>query len=213
MKEKRKVKQKKKINWKSIFGIVYILVILAVAFAATKYEKNTCGSELNETKTQYEQQIQEKDNQIKILEEEKTNLNTKVEELNKKIEALKIAKTKKVTTTSRGGTTTSRETVPASAPLTGNWIWANASAYCACVKCCGKTNGITASGTKATAGRTIAAPKNYAFGTKIEIAGMGTYVVEDRGGAITGNKIDIYFDSHQEALQFGRRQLQIKIVD
>lgn len=213
MKEKRKVKQKKKINWKSIFGIVYILVILAVVFAATKYEKNTCDNELNETKTQYEQQIQEKDNQIKILEEEKTNLNTKVEELNKEIEALKIAKAKKATTTSRGGTTTSRETVPASAPLTGDWIWANASAYCACVKCCGKTNGITASGTKATAGRTIAAPKNYAFGTKIEIAGMGTYVVEDRGGAITGNKIDIYFDSHQEALQFGRRQLQIKIVD
>ena len=213
MKEKRKVKQKKKINWKSIFGIVYILVIFAVAFAATKYEKNTCDSELNETKTQYEQQMQEKDNQIKTLEEEKTNLNTKVEELNKEIEALKIAKTKKVTTTSRGGTTTSRETVPASAPLTGNWIWANASAYCACVKRCGNTNGITASGTKATAGRTFAAPKNYAFGTKIEIAGMGTYVVEDRGGAITGNKIDIYFDSHQEALQFGRRQLQIKIVD
>ena len=90
------------------------------------------------------------------------------------------------------------ETVPTSTPLTGDWIWANASAYCACVKCCGKTNGITASGTKATAGRTIAAPKNYAFGTKIEIAGMGTYVVEDRGGAITGNKIDIYFDSHRK---------------
>ena len=37
--KKKKVKQKKKINWKSIFGIVYILVIFAVAFAATKYEK------------------------------------------------------------------------------------------------------------------------------------------------------------------------------
>ena len=213
MKEKRKVKQKKKINWKSIFEIVYILVILAVAFAATKYEKNTYDSELNETKTQYEQQMQEKDNQIKILEEEKTNLNTKVEELNKEIEALKVAKAKKATITSRGGSKASRETVQASAPLKEDWIWANASAYCACVKCCGKTNGITASGTKATAGRTIAAPKNYPFGTKIEIAGMGTYVVEDRGGAITGNNIDIYFDSHAEALKFGRRNLQIKVLD
>ena len=114
---------------------------------------------------------------------------------NKEIEALKVAKAKKATITSRGGSKASRETVQASAPLNEDWIWANASAYCACVKCCGKTNGITASGTKATAGRTIAAPKNYPFGTKIEIAGMGTYVVEDRGGAITGNKIDIYFGS------------------
>lgn len=214
MKEKKKVKQKRRINWKSIFGIVYILVMFAVAFAATKYEKNTYNNELNETKTQYEQQIQEKDNQIKMLEEEKTNLNTKVEELNKEIEALKIAKAQKSTATSRGGSTsTSRETVPTSAPLGEGWIWANASAYCACMQCCGKTNGITASGTKATAGRTIAAPSTYAFGTKIEIAGMGTYVVEDRGGAIKGNKIDIYFNTHEEALQFGRRNLQIKVVE
>ena len=32
-----------------------------------------------------------------------------------------------------------------------------------------------------------------------------TYTVEDRGGAIKGNKIDIYVDSHQEALKLGRK--------
>ena len=31
------------------------------------------------------------------------------------------------------------------------------------------------------------------------------YVVQDRGGAITGNHFDIYFNTHQEALNFGRR--------
>ncbi len=77
--------------------------------------------------------------------------------------------------------------------------------YCPCTKCCGKyASGITASGTTATAGRTIAASSQYRFGTKMIINGH-TYTVEDRGGAIKGNKIDIYVDSHQEALKLGRK--------
>lgn len=74
--------------------------------------------------------------------------------------------------------------------------------YCSCAKCCGKTNGITAWGTKATAGRTIATSKEFAFGTKLIINGH-EYTVEDRGGAIQGNKIDVYVDSHSEALKLG----------
>lgn len=74
--------------------------------------------------------------------------------------------------------------------------------YCSCAKCCGKTNGITAWGTKATAGRTIATSKQFAFGTKLIINGH-EYVVEDRGGAIQGNKIDVYVSSHSEALKLG----------
>lgn len=95
---------------------------------------------------------------------------------------------------------------------TGNWIKFTATGYCSCAKCCGKTTGTTASGTKATAGRTVAMSSKYAFGTKVEIKGMGTYTVEDRGGAINGNKIDIYFASHQEALNFGRRTVYLRVV-
>lgn len=87
------------------------------------------------------------------------------------------------------------------------------TAYCACAKCCGKTNGITASGTKVQAGRTIAAPKNFPFGTKLVINGH-TYTVEDRGGAIQGNRIDIYFNTHEEALQWGVKYLEVfKVVE
>lgn len=86
------------------------------------------------------------------------------------------------------------------------------TAYCACMQCCGKTNGITASGTHATANRTIAAPKTFAFGTKVVINGI-TYTVEDRGGAIQGNRIDIYMDSHSEALQWGVRYLEVEVLD
>ena len=85
------------------------------------------------------------------------------------------------------------------------------TAYCACMQCCGKTNGITASGAKATANHTIAAPSTFAFGTKVVINGV-TYTVEDRGGAIQGNRIDIYMNSHAEALQWGVRYLEVEVL-
>ena len=74
--------------------------------------------------------------------------------------------------------------------------------YCACMKCCGKTNGITASGEKVKAGVTIAAPKEFPFGTKLLING-NTYIVQDRGGAIKNKRIDIYCETHEEALKNG----------
>lgn len=87
----------------------------------------------------------------------------------------------------------------------------NTSAYDACYDCCGKTDGITASGVKATANHTIAAPPEYPFGQQIEINGV-LYTVEDRGGSIKGNKIDIFFNSHQEAVNYGRRTVEGKVL-
>ncbi len=86
------------------------------------------------------------------------------------------------------------------------------TAYCSCSKCCGKTTGRTASGTQATAGRTVAASSKFAFGTKLNIGGH-TYTVEDRGGAITGNRIDIYVDSHSAALQWGVKYLPVSVLE
>lgn len=80
-------------------------------------------------------------------------------------------------------------------------------AYCPCVKCCGKTNGITASGTIATEGRTIAS--TLPFGTKLYIEGVGERVVEDRGGGIGTGKIDIFMSDHETALKFGVRKLDV----
>ncbi len=87
------------------------------------------------------------------------------------------------------------------------------TAYCPCSKCCGKyASGYTSSGTKATAGRTVAASSQFAFGTKLLINGK-EYTVEDRGGAITGNKIDIYMNTHAEALAWGVRYLPVQVVN
>lgn len=93
----------------------------------------------------------------------------------------------------------------------------NISAYCNCFICCGKTNGITSSGNVAKEWYTIAAGKSYPVGTVIYIPALadkpnqGWFVVEDRGGAITDNKIDIYMGSHAQALMFGRKNFECQI--
>ena len=83
------------------------------------------------------------------------------------------------------------------------------TAYCPCVACCGKSDGITSTGVKAQANRTIAVdPKIIPYGTVVEIGG-NEYVAEDCGGAIKGNRIDVFFDTHDEALQFGVQHKEI----
>ena len=68
--------------------------------------------------------------------------------------------------------------------------------YCACSKCSGGWGGKTASGATATVGVTIAAPSYLKFGTKLYIEGVGYRTVQDRGGAIKGNKLDVFVGSH-----------------
>lgn len=83
--------------------------------------------------------------------------------------------------------------------------------YCACAKCCGKTNGITASGKRVRRGVTVAAPRTYKFGTKLYIKGFGYRTVQDRGGAIKDNRIDIYVPTHAKALKLGLRYANVRI--
>ena len=193
----------KAIIWTIIEFIVVVLSVVALGLSS-HYKQQEIRETHQETIDIYQEQLKEKDNKIIELEKIQEELKTQIEKLEKENKKLKT------TTTSRSGSSSNKTSVTASS--TPGWIWANVSAYCACMKCCGKTNGITASGAKAKANHTIAAPSTYKFGTKIEIAGMGVYTVEDRGGAITGNKLDIYFNSHSEALKFGRKQLQIRVV-
>jgi 3D (Asp-Asp-Asp) domain-containing protein len=93
----------------------------------------------------------------------------------------------------------------------------NVSAYCPCEKCCGEfSDGYTASGYKIQKGdRFAAAPRTLAFGTKLRVPGYAndsTIDVRDRGGAIKGNRLDLYFDTHREALEFGRQQLPVTVI-
>lgn len=68
--------------------------------------------------------------------------------------------------------------------------------YDTCARCCGWSTGITASGAVATVGRTIAAGREFAFGTRLYIDGIGERVVEDRG--VGNGKIDVLCSNHSE---------------
>lgn len=89
-----------------------------------------------------------------------------------------------------------------------------ATAYCPCIECCGKNDGITATGVKAKANRTVAADPNILpYGTEI-LCGMGEFVVEDTGAALKGKqKIDFFFETHQEAVEFGVQEFSIWIKE
>lgn len=80
------------------------------------------------------------------------------------------------------------------------------TAYCACETCCGiYSGGPTASGAMPKANKTIAVDTSVIkMGTHVIINGQ-EYVAQDTGSAIIGNRIDIYFDSHEAALAFGRK--------
>ena len=109
------------------------------------------------------------------------------------------------------------------------------TAYCACQKCCGwkrsiwscclfpvyssgpnkgkrKKVGITSDGTKAKKGTIAADISKYPYGTEMYVPGYGWGVVHDRGRAIKDNHIDIFFNSHKKALQWGRKELYVTIL-
>ena len=90
------------------------------------------------------------------------------------------------------------------------------TAYCPCSKCCGQyADGMTACGHVIQPGDTfVAADKRYAFGTKMIVPGYDSeraVKVLDRGGAIKGNRVDVFFPSHQEALEWGVKYLDVKV--
>jgi 3D (Asp-Asp-Asp) domain-containing protein len=94
-------------------------------------------------------------------------------------------------------------------PARTNGIY-RVTAYCPCSKCCGKwSDGMTASGAPAK-GKLIAAPKDIPFGTWLNVPGYGWAEVKDRGGSIKGKRLDVFFESHQEAMNWGVQYLEIR---
>jgi 3D (Asp-Asp-Asp) domain-containing protein len=105
------------------------------------------------------------------------------------------------------------------------------TAYCPCGTCCGwernwrfqpvhshgpnkgkrKEVGRTASGTQARPGTLAADTRLYPFGTIMYVPGYGYGRVEDRGGAIRGERLDVFFRSHREALEWGRQRKDVKV--
>lgn len=103
--------------------------------------------------------------------------------------------------------------------------------YCKCGDCCNwkrniigrpkiksgpakgqkKKVGVTAAGTKAKIGTVAADTTRYPFGTIVYVPGYGYGRVEDRGGAIKGEKLDLFFNSHRDALKWGRQTATVRV--
>lgn len=91
------------------------------------------------------------------------------------------------------------------------------TAYCPCSKCCGEyADGITACGHKIRPRDAfVAADEKFAFGSELIVPGYneGRPVrVLDRGGGIKGDRLDVFFHTHEEALQWGVKYLEVKII-
>ncbi len=104
--------------------------------------------------------------------------------------------------------------------------------YCSCQKCTGwkrnwrgkpvyaygrnkgkpKVVGLTASGVMAKKGTIAADTKFFPFGTRMFVPGYGYGVVEDRGGAIKGKRLDLYFSSHKAALTWGKQIRMVRVL-
>ena len=82
------------------------------------------------------------------------------------------------------------------------------TAYCGCARCCGVAGNLTASGTVPTQVRTVAMG-GIDFGTKLLINGV-VYTVEDRGTSY--GHVDIFFNSHQDAVNFGMQSADVYLL-
>lgn len=196
-----------------------------------KKDKQVIGDLVKVNKS-YRTVLEKKDVQIKKLKKEskvkteqiqKLKLETKKlkveiksykQELHKQSNESKVVKVKTDTTENKN---TTPKVSKSSNSVTGGQTF-NVTFYSSEYASTGrnpgdKYYGITASGTKATLGRTIACPPQYSFGTKINIEGIGVRVCEDRGGAIKGNHLDVYVSSESEAYRLGRQYLKGQVVN
>ena len=75
------------------------------------------------------------------------------------------------------------------------------------------TTGITATGKVAVEGIIAVDPKIIPLGTTVEIKDVGVFIADDRGGKIKGNRIDIFFDSKEEAKDFGKKGVWLRFLE
>jgi 3D (Asp-Asp-Asp) domain-containing protein len=86
------------------------------------------------------------------------------------------------------------------------------TAYTSSVEDCGKDDGITASGAIAGPGTISADWELHPPGTVVEVPGWGRGVVADRGGAIKGNRLDVWLPDAQAVREWGRRQVEVRVL-
>ncbi|SCX60834.1 LysM peptidoglycan-binding and 3D domain-containing protein [Lysinibacillus fusiformis] len=111
-------------------------------------------------------------------------------------------------------TTASKENAPEANKTASKEIIVEASAYTASCEGC---SGITATGMNLKANpnaKVISVdPAVIPLGSKVYVEGYGEAIAGDTGGAIKGKRIDVFFPSQQDAINFGVKQIKVTILD
>lgn len=114
-----------------------------------------------------------------------------------------------------GETETEEGVLKVKADLIGSFT---ARAYCPCAACCDTETHLTANGTTPIDGKTVAVdPEVIPLGSNIVVedseGNFGIFIAEDTGGAVQGNAIEFYFDSHQDAIDYGVEEVTVYTVE
>lgn len=176
-------------------AIAALVVVAVIAW-------NTGRTDLD----QLRKQIEANRAGISIAQYESDNATEERAILNDRISAVEAKQAEALSVKAQAVTTTAA--VVTKPVVKSNTRTLKVTFYCSCAKCCGKTNGITASGAKVKAGRTCAL-NGVKFGTKVSIPGVGSRIVEDRVGK--DGVIDVYVDSHAEALKLGTFNAKVTV--
>ena len=122
------------------------------------------------------------------------------------------SKTSKLSKSSEGKSSSSNKSQSSEDSLSSSEISSKKSMTVSATAYSGHT--ITATGTTPKWGTIAVDPSVIPYGTKVYIPRFGrTFVAEDCGGAIKGNKIDIFMNSESECNSWGRRSITIQILD
>lgn len=179
---------------------MFMMAVIILMFGALRVNTDKQFTRLENQIENLAQTIQLQNEKIKEYEQDKQML----------IELIKEIQEKKIETPNRG--------------IVRQKTTFNVTAYTLRKEECGKSSdhplyGITASGKHVTEWQTIAAPKSIPFGTKVyipyfkDMPNKGIFIVEDRGGAIKEGHLDIYMEEYSNAIKFGRRDLEVHILD
>ena len=160
-------------------------------------------SELTKANNDLSQRLNQSQSQLNQSKSQLNQANQQVSSLKKENESLKkqISPSRPSRPTSGGGHSVTKT------------MYMNASAYTAS---CGGCSGKTATGLDLRANpnlKVIAVDPNIIpIGTKVHVDGYGDAIAADTGGAIHGNKIDIFIPTESEAIQWGRKTVAVQIL-
>lgn len=165
-----------------LWYIVFVLILITVIICVYNYEQKVVSHSINNS-------VETENNDIESETLKKIEIETNKEvDTNKAVEPISLGEFK-------------------------------LTAYCSCKKCCGiwavnRPNGVVygAIGEELKAGYSIAVdPKVISYNSKVMINGQ-VYEAQDCGSAIKGNRIDVYFENHKDAINFGVQYAEVFLM-